>query len=385
MAARSAIALDRKTFDRLRRSYRRAWPVALVAVGPDGRVVLADRPANDECRREAYRHAVQEALRWGEPQVDFCPPRRLIWAVPLMHNAALLGGLVAAVGERRVFPDRTGSPAMDLRQACIDLRVLAEKANLTNAALLAAHREQYTRERRRAEVIHEFKLMPYTDVRQMYLRDEPALIAAIRKDDRAEARGILNRLLAAIHHQAGTRLDLIKSFFMELVATMCRTAVEAGGNPEKLFGANFANIAELSQIESEEHLAPWLHEMLERIMDSIRSHRGQSPVHVVSAAMNFMAEHFCEDISRRDAARAAHVSPSHLSRMIKKHLGRGYTDLLNQMRVDRAAEMLARTDRPLAVIALAAGFKDQSYFTKVFRRYTNLTPRQYRLKRRSSG
>ncbi|GAG29844.1 unnamed protein product, partial [marine sediment metagenome] len=242
MASIRGIGIERATYQRLRRAYRRQWKVSLLAVGPDGRVVFTDRPRTEDgdCRR-AYRHAIQEVLRWGESTVVLCPPKRLIWAVPLMHNAVLLGGLIAGATERRVFPDRTGSPAMDMRAACAELRVLAEQANLTNAALLAARRREYHRERQRAEVIHQLKLMPYADVREIYLRDEPALIAAIRKDDRAEARGILNRLLAAIHHQAGNRLDLIKSFFMELIATMCRTAVEAGGNPEKLFGTNFAS------------------------------------------------------------------------------------------------------------------------------------------------
>jgi YesN/AraC family two-component response regulator len=302
-----------------------------------------------------------------------------------MHNAELLGGLIASVGEKRVFPDASGSPAMDLRTACSELRTLTEQSNLTNASLLASRRTEYARERQRAETIHEFKLVSYVDIREMYLRHEPALIAAIRKDDRSEARGILNRLLAAIYYRSGHRLDLVKSFLMELVVTMCRTAVEAGGHPESVFGSNFASIAELSRIESQEALAPWVHEMLERIMDAIQTHRGQSPVHVVSNALEYMGEHFGEDISRQDVARAAHVSPSHLSRMVRRHLGRTYTDVLNQMRVDRAAELLVRTDRTLTAVAFDTGFRDQSYFTKVFRRYTHVTPRGYRMQHRTEG
>jgi len=380
------IGISFKAFQQLRREYRKQWKVPLLAVDVEGKVIFGEKARKTPpSRRGAYRHAIREALRWGEPTVGLAPTGMLVWAVPVLRNARLLGGLVASTAEKRVFPDGTGTAAFDVRQACTDLRVLAEKANLTNAALLESRRREYDRERHRAEAIHEIKLVSYISVREMYLRDEPALIAAIRKDDRAEARGILNRLLTAIHHRAGHRLDLIKSFFMELVATMCRTAVEAGGNPESVFGENFASISELSRITSEEQLAPWLHEMLESIMDSIRSHRGRSPSHIVSEALRHMAEHCCEGVSRDETARAVHVSPSHLSRMIKKHVGRGYTDLVNQMRTDRACELLARTDRPLAMVAMDTGFADQSYFTKVFRHYTGLTPRQYRRKRRASG
>jgi len=380
MPGTGQIGLDGKTFAGLRRAYCRKWKVSLEATDAHGRTIHPTA-ASDAKRGEAYRRAIAETLRWGEPAVSFGPGDRLVWAVPLMRNAELVGGLVASVAERKVFPDRSGAAALDLRAACADLRALAEEANITNAALLESRRREYSREQRRAEAIHQIKLPPCLDVREMYLRDEPALIAAIRKDDRPEARGMLNRMLAAMHHQAGSRLDLVKSFFMELAVSMCRTAVEAGGNPESVFGENFAGISELSRIHSEEQLAPWLHEMLERIMDAIRSRKGRPPSYIVSVAMAHMTERCCQAISRDDTAKAAHVSPAHLSRVMRRHMGRTYIDLLNQMRTDRACELLARTDKPLAAVAMETGFKDQSYFTKVFRGYTGTTPRQYRLKR----
>jgi transcriptional regulator GlxA family with amidase domain len=53
------------------------------------------------------------------------------------------------------------------------------------------------------------------------------------------------------------------------------------------------------------------------------------------------------------------------------------------LRVDRAAELLRHTDKGLLQIALEVGFNDQSYFTKVFRRYLRMTPREYRLRQTS--
>ncbi|MCC8180405.1 MAG: AraC family transcriptional regulator [Planctomycetes bacterium] len=46
--------------------------------------------------------------------------------------------------------------------------------------------------------------------------------------------------------------------------------------------------------------------------------------------------------------------------------------------------MLARTEQSLAAVAFDCGFKDQSYFTKVFRKYTRKTPREYRVGLKSS-
>ena len=333
-------------------------------------------------QKAVRRLAIEESLRWGDPAVEPGPDGTLVWAVPLLHNARLVGGLIASVPEERAFPKGTMAPAMDIQAACADLRRLVEEQNLTNAALLEAHRNQSQRERERAEAIHAFKAEARYDMRAAYLLDEPMLLAAIRRGDRGQARAILNRLLVGMIHRAGERMDLVKSLFMELVVMLCRTAVETGGEAEELLGANFASISELSSIKTDEQLAPWLHQILERIMDSIHRHRRQSDPAMLSFTLRYMARNCCQDISRNDAAREAYMSPSHFSRFFKKHLGQSFTTVLNQMRIDRGAEMLAQSEKDLKVIALETGFADQSYFTKVFRRLRKMTPAQYRHQQR---
>lgn len=238
---------------------------------------------------------------------------------------------------------------------------------------------QYMSERRRAEAIHSFKSRA-PDFRAIYLREEPALMSSIRKGDREEARRLLNHILVALHHQAGDNLALIKSFFMELVTLMCRAAVETGCEARELLGKNYERFTELSAISSEETLSPWVHDILERLIDSIHRHRNGSHTALLQSALSFMHEHIAEDITRDMAAREAHMSPSHFSRMFKREMRESFTDRLNRMRVEQAAEIIAASGRSLSLVALDCGFKDQSYFTKVFRKYMRVTPREYRFR-----
>jgi AraC-like DNA-binding protein len=365
-------------FERIASLYRSRWGIDLQVATPDGQVIPAPLTPDSPQLVSVRRLAIEEALRWGEPAVEPSSEGMIVWAIPLMHNARIFGGLIAAIEEQRVFPDGTMSAALDIRAACNDLRRLAEESNLTNAALLEARRLESNRERLRAEAIHSFKAGSSYDMRAAYLLDEPMLLAAIRKGDRPQGRALLNRVLVGMIHRAGENIELAKSFFMELVVMLTRTAVEAGGEPEELLGANYASIAQLSQIHTDEQLSAWLSEILERIMDSIHRHRKQSAPDMLSRALQFMAENCCRNISRDDAATAAFMSPSHFSRYFKKHLGQSFTEVLNQMRIDRSADTLANTDRDLKVIALEAGFPDQSYFTKVFRRYRGMTPAEFR-------
>lgn len=373
--------IGRAHFGRLASEYRRDWPVRMCVVDARGARRFAsgwwtgrDRPEH----RELLAFNVQEGLRWGEPTVSYCPDQRLYWTVPLMLNATLLGGLVAGLNEDDLFPRGIDRSPLDLQQACRRLRELAERENLTNAALLALHRAESRREHQRAEALHTLKLDGITSVRQLYLREEPQLLAAVRRGDRGEARLILNRILTTILHHAGDRFDLVKSFFMELVATVCRTAVEAGADPEAMLGNNYQSMASLGAIRSMEQLSPWLQELLERTMDALAARGEMSSSVAIVNAVAYMQQHLQEPIGRDDVAAAAALSPSHFSRLFKRHVGRSFSQTLARMRVDHAAELLTRTDLPVGEVARAAGFADPAYFTRTFCRLTRKTPREYR-------
>ena len=62
----------------------------------------------------------------------------------------------------------------------------------------------------------------------------------------------------------------------------------------------------------------------------------------------------------------------------KQEAGVSFTRFLNNVRVEKSKKLLAMTDMRLAEIALNCGFEDQSYYTKVFKSLTGMTPQQYR-------
>ncbi|MDR0362917.1 MAG: helix-turn-helix transcriptional regulator [Planctomycetota bacterium] len=372
-------------FRRLRKDYEGKWMARLALIDGEG-VVLAGKPlpGGDAAENRArFKTLVEESLRWGEAPADMFRDGTMAWAVPLMLNTRLVGGVAAVIRRRDLFPGDDGRPRFDIRDAAVELRRLLEAENLTNAPLLEMRRGQYLSERRRAEAIHAFKAYS-PDFRSIYLREEPALMSAIRKGDREEAREILNRILVVLHYQAGENFALIKSFFLEMMTLMYRAAVEAGCESRELLGANYERFSELSSFASEEELGPWVHEVLDGLIDAIHRHRNISPLALLQGALAFMHENLDQDISRDDAARAAHLSPAHFSRLFKKEMKESFTDMLNRMRIDQAAELLARSDQSLCMIALDCGFKDQSYFTKVFRKYVKETPREYRLRLRAA-
>jgi AraC family transcriptional regulator len=77
-------------------------------------------------------------------------------------------------------------------------------------------------------------------------------------------------------------------------------------------------------------------------------------------------------------AQSVGVHPVTLARAFRRAFGRTVGEYVRNLRIERAALQLAETELPLAEIALAAGFSDQSHFSNLFRQHTGLSPSKFR-------
>ncbi len=219
---------------------------------------------------------------------------------------------------------------------------------------------------------------PYDRIRELYLLQEPQLLAAIRRGDRGEARRLINHVLVHIYSAGEERSDLLKGLLLELVVMISRAAVEAGAVQSEVLGMNFRFLTELAELKDDEDLAAWLRKTLEHVFSTIEMQEDFTPPLLLGKALDFMRENLHRDISRDEVARHAGISPSHFSRLLKERTGRSFTELLRQCRVDLACELLKGTDKTLAEIADACGFCDQAYFTRVFQDVKGVRPKQFR-------
>ena len=73
-----------------------------------------------------------------------------------------------------------------------------------------------------------------------------------------------------------------------------------------------------------------------------------------------------------------HLHPSYFSTVFKNSTGLSFKEYLNKVRIEESKILLLNTDFSIIDIAIAVGFEDQSYFSKVFKKYTGTTPKQFR-------
>ena len=98
----------------------------------------------------------------------------------------------------------------------------------------------------------------------------------------------------------------------------------------------------------------------------------------IARAVRYIRENACSGISVRDILAQLPISRSALERRMRAALDRSPNEEIVRVRIERAKQLLAETDLPLAGVAHRSGFRSTPYLVEVFKRKTGVTPGDYR-------
>jgi two-component system response regulator YesN len=95
---------------------------------------------------------------------------------------------------------------------------------------------------------------------------------------------------------------------------------------------------------------------------------------VVNRAVAIIKDNFGGPISLESVASEVLISPGRLSRLFVEETGRGFSDFLIEVRIERAKELLAKPSASIKRVSNACGYSDPNYFSRMFKKVTGYTP-----------
>lgn len=104
----------------------------------------------------------------------------------------------------------------------------------------------------------------------------------------------------------------------------------------------------------------------------------EATARAVQAAAALVERQYTTEVHLDDLARAVAISPAHLSRSFKRHMGMGLVDYCHHLRVEEACRLLRLTDLSVSAIATRVGYNEIAYFSRCFRRRMSRSPIEYR-------
>lgn len=102
--------------------------------------------------------------------------------------------------------------------------------------------------------------------------------------------------------------------------------------------------------------------------------------HIIDEAIKIINREFHKGINLMNLSEILHVSKNYLCSLFKEHTGFTFCQYLNTLKTNKAKNLLEENKKTLEYISFACGFSSQPHFTMTFKKYTGLTPREYKLK-----
>jgi two-component system, response regulator YesN len=102
----------------------------------------------------------------------------------------------------------------------------------------------------------------------------------------------------------------------------------------------------------------------------------------LAKALDFLNEHFADQLQLSSVAEAAQVTGAYLSRLFTEHLKTTFVDYLTELRVEKAERLIREARMNVKEVAYAVGYQDPNYFSKIFRKATGMPPTVYAAQRR---
>ncbi len=99
---------------------------------------------------------------------------------------------------------------------------------------------------------------------------------------------------------------------------------------------------------------------------------------VVKNAVSYMERHYAEHLSLSDVADHVYVSQWHLSKLLNKYQEKGFSEILNEIRITRAKELLKDPGLRIGDIAERVGFSDIAHFSRAFKKFEGISANEYR-------
>lgn len=162
------------------------------------------------------------------------------------------------------------------------------------------------------------------------------------------------------------------------ITISCRAAMEGGLPTETKYAISDVYIQELEELTSIKDVEDLANEVFIDLAGRVRNLKTHQYSKLVTMCQNYISKNLSENITLQSLANQLKVNSSYLSNLFTKEVGASLSEYIIKEKISEAKRMLLFTQFSILEIYTALGFCDQSHFTKVFKKSTGSTPKQFR-------
>lgn len=244
-------------------------------------------------------------------------------------------------------------------------------------ALLLQTQQKMYQQARINETIQLYKEQEARGSLDFLYEKEKILLSRVRTGNSQEVKALLNELIGHVLFSEGGKLESVRIRAVELTTLLSRVAMDGGARTDRIYQLNSNFLSLLYQEQDLDELCMVLQDVLESFMSAMFYEKDKGNPYI-RKALRFIGDNYTQHLELSRVAEYAGLSPSYFSTLFREVVGYSFREYLNRIRIEESKRLLLSTQYSLADIAVAMGFPDQSYYCKVFKKITGLTPSKFR-------
>lgn len=200
-----------------------------------------------------------------------------------------------------------------------------------------------------------------------------------------EAKRSIENIFSVIRSEKYMHINVIRRNFMDILGIFSMVARNIGREIEEieLRGSN-CHYQNLMSMNSLNEIENWFFEFEEKFFLQFRIDFKCCNSEILKHIIDYIEKHIKEKVVLKDAAKEIGISAAYLSAVFKKEMGQNLTEYINIRKVQMAREMLL-CGRLVYEVSEQVGFENVTYFSKVFKKYTGVSPDIFRKTHNISG
>jgi AraC-like DNA-binding protein len=175
-----------------------------------------------------------------------------------------------------------------------------------------------------------------------------------------------------------SHLRNLKNLGISVITLATRAAMEGGVNHEVAYTLSDLYIQNIEELKTSKDVEQFIEYVLGVFADRVKKNRQLSYSRPVNYSLNYIFNHLYEETTLDTLADVSGVHPNYLSSIFRKEVGTTLRNYILKAKVEEAKTLVQFTDYSLLKISTLLNFYDQSYFTKIFKRFVGVTPNQYK-------
>jgi two-component system response regulator YesN len=225
-------------------------------------------------------------------------------------------------------------------------------------------------------IIYSEHISSYNIVSNPYpLDEELKLMSYLRSGSIDDIHSILERFYSKLCKGGLPRKKTIQSYTLSLLGSINKFCIESDIDINSL-SKPASPFDVILQCETINELKNQLEIIISNLFDKINNTNKNNSL--IKLALDFITSNYDKDITLESVAKEIHFTPGYVSQLFKQETGINFLEFLHKYRIEKSKALLKNKLLKNYQVAYMVGYTNEKHFSKTFKRYTGLTPSQYK-------